>query len=66
MLSWSRTSTAMGVASPPASWISRATVLIVEACEFGSGGKGETLEASLVDFAATTTVEPVSGREEAG
>lgn len=45
----------MGVASPPASRISRATVEMVEAGELGSGGKGEALDASEVDFAATTT-----------
>jgi hypothetical protein len=37
----SRTSTEIARAFPPASVISRATVLIVEADEFGSGGKGE-------------------------
>jgi hypothetical protein len=46
----------MAVAEPPASRISRATVDMVEADEFGSGGKGVVLEASDVDFAATTTV----------
>lgn len=51
-----RTSTAMAVALPPASVISRATVLIVDAELFGSGGKGEHLVASDVVFAATTTV----------
>lgn len=55
-LAKSRTSTEMAVALPPASVISRATVLIVEAEEFGSGGKGEHFVASDVVFAATTTV----------
>jgi hypothetical protein len=52
----SRTSTDIAVAFPPADVISRATVLIVELDEFGSGGKGEHLVASDVVFAATTTV----------
>ena len=55
MLVKSRVSTVMAVASPPDSWISRQTVEMVDAEEFGSGGKGEHLEASDVDFAATTT-----------
>lgn len=55
MLAKSRTSTAMAVAIPPASVISRATVLMVDAELFGSGGKGEHLVASDVVFAATTT-----------
>lgn len=48
-------STGIGVAVPPADWISRATVEMVEAGEFGSGGKGVVF-GSEVDFAATTTV----------
>lgn len=56
MLVADRVSTAMGVAVPPAFWISRATVDMVEARELGSGGKGVVLEASDVDFADTTTV----------
>jgi len=55
MLAKSRVSTGMAVAVPPASRISRATVDMVDAEEFGSGGKGEVFEASDVDFAATTT-----------
>jgi hypothetical protein len=55
MLSAKRTSTAMAVASPPTSLISRATVLIVESGELGSGGNGAGPYASLVVFAATTT-----------
>jgi hypothetical protein len=55
MLGKSRVSTGMAVAVPPASRISRATVEMVDAEEFGSGGKGEVLEASEMDFAATTT-----------
>jgi len=52
----SRTSTDIAVALPPVEVISRATVLIVDAGEFGSGGKGEHFVASEVVFAATTTV----------
>jgi len=55
----SRTSTDIASALPPASVISRATVLIVEADEFGSGGKGEHLVTSDVVFAATTTGDHV-------
>jgi hypothetical protein len=55
MLAKSRVSTGMAVAVPPASKISRATVDMVDAEEFGSGGKGVVLEASDVDFAATMT-----------
>lgn len=44
------------MALPPVEVISRATVLIVELEEFGSGGKGEHFVASEVVFAATTTV----------
>jgi hypothetical protein len=47
----------MAVASPPASWISRTTVLIVDCEEFGSGGNGDALDASETVLAATTTVE---------
>ena len=54
-LAKSLTSTDIAVALPPASVISRATVLIVDAGEFGSGGKGEHVVASDVVFAATTT-----------
>ena len=36
----SRVSTAIAVASPPASRISRSTVLMVDCWEFGSGGNG--------------------------
>jgi hypothetical protein len=46
----------MAVASPPAERISRSTVDMVDAGEFGSGGKGVVVEASEVDFAATMTV----------
>jgi hypothetical protein len=55
MLTKSRVSTGIAVAVPPASRISRATVEMVEADEFGSGGNGLICEASDVDFAATTT-----------
>lgn len=51
----SRTSTESAVACPPASAISRATVLTVDCWLFGSGGKGLHFEASEVVFAATTT-----------
>lgn len=54
-------STAIAVASPPASLISRATVLIVEAWEFGSGGKGVHWEASEVVLAATITAQMLMG-----
>lgn len=56
MLEGSRVSTTMGVASPPESVISRATVLIVDEGELGSGGKGVQRVASEVVFAETTTV----------
>lgn len=55
MLSGSLVSTEMAVACPPASLISRSTVLIVDCWEFGSGGNGFVAYASEVDFAATTT-----------
>ena len=55
MLSKLRVSTVMGVTSPPASRISRATVEIVDSGELGSGGNGWVREASETDFAATTT-----------
>lgn len=51
-----RTSTGIAVALPPVEVISRATVLIVDAGELGSGGKGVHFVASEVVFAATTTV----------
>lgn len=46
----------MAVARPPDSAISRATVLIVEAEELGSGGKGVQVVASEVVLADTTTL----------
>jgi len=52
----SRVSTAIAVACPPASLISLSTVLIVDCWEFGSGGNVLAAYASLVVFAATTTV----------
>ena len=55
MLSMSRVSTGRAVASPPASWISRSTVFMVDCKEFGSGGKGFVLLGSDMDLAATTT-----------
>lgn len=51
-----RVSTGIAVAVPPTSWISRSTVLIVDAEELGSGGKGAVLDAFPVLLAATTTV----------
>lgn len=57
MLAGERTSTCSAVATPPAEVISRATVLMVEAKELGSGGKGLHLLASEVVLAATTTLE---------
>ena len=55
MLEGSRVSTAIGVASRPESVISRATVLIVEEGELGSGGKGVQRVASEVVLAEMTT-----------
>jgi len=52
---WERVSTAMAVAVPPVARISRSTVEMVEAGEFGSGGKGVVWEASEVLLAAMTT-----------
>ena len=57
MASVSLVSTAIATASPPASRISRSTVLIVDWEEFGSGGKGDVLLASEVVLAETTTIE---------
>lgn len=54
-LSSDRTSTWMGVASPPAEVISRATVVTVESLVFGLGVLSVSLEGSVMDFAATTT-----------
>lgn len=45
----------MAVASPPDSWISRATVDMVELGELGSGGNGVVSYALEVVFADTTT-----------
>ena len=45
----------MAIASPPASVISRQTVLMVECGELGSGGNGVILAALEVLFAETTT-----------
>ena len=55
MLEGSRVSTGMARAAPPEEVISRATVLMVEEGELGSGGNGLQVEASDVVFAATTT-----------
>jgi len=52
-----RVSTAIEIASPPASLISRSTVLMVDCGEFGSGGNGCVLLASDVVLAATATLE---------
>ena len=52
-----RTSHGMARALPPASSISRATVLIVDWDEFGSGGNGLACDASDVVFADTTTMK---------
>lgn len=54
-LSSDRTSTWMGVASPPAEVISRATVVMVESLDFGLGALSVSLEGSVMDLAATTT-----------
>ena len=56
MLVAERVSTGKARALPPASVISRATVLMVEAGELGSGGNGLHVLASEVVFALTTTV----------
>ena len=60
MDSGERTSHAIARAELPASWISRATVLIVDCGELGSGGNLEAgmavVEASEVVLAETTTV----------
>lgn len=67
MLETSRVSTLMAVACPPASRISRVTVLIVDCGEFGSGGKGvPAWYASLVDLAATTTGGGGGGQSQDG
>lgn len=66
-LSSDRTSTWMGVASPPADVISRATVVMVESLDFGLGVLSESLEGSVMDFAATTTgralVSTINGKK---
>ena len=59
-MSWlDRTSTAIAVALAPASIISLSTVLMVDCAELGSGGNGDTFEASEEVFAATTTTSTV-------
>ena len=60
MLAWFRTSTGMAMPSPSKASISRTTVLMVEAGELGSGGKGWQVEASEVVLAETTTEHYVS------
>ena len=55
MLERERVSTGMGVAVPPLLVISRATVLMVEEEELGSGGKGSQLWGLEVVLADTTT-----------
>jgi len=57
MLSWSLVLTGSAKHEFPASVISRATVLIVLACEFGFGGNSDAgmALASEVVFAETTT-----------
>ena len=59
----SRTSTGRARAEPPEEVTSRATVLMVEAGELGSGGKEEAgMEAaSEVVFAETTTARKETG-----
>jgi hypothetical protein len=64
IFSKSLVSTGIAVASPPASRISRSTVLMVDCDEFGSGGKGFAFEASETVFAATTTAPTHSARSE--
>lgn len=60
MLSGLLVSTWIAVASPPASRISRVTVVIVDCLELGSGGKGDVSFPSLTVLAATTTSEQVN------
>ena len=60
MLDGERVSTAMGVAVPPVEVISSATVLIVEAGELGSGGKGTQVWGLEVVLADTMTMSVVS------
>ena len=57
MLAWSRVLQGRASAEPPASVISRATVLIVDAWEFGFGGNSDAgmADASEVVLADTTT-----------
>lgn len=50
-----RTSQGMATHVPPLETISRHTVLMVDALELGSGGKGVQVSASLVDLAETIT-----------
>lgn len=51
-----RTSTWIGVASPPAETISWLTVVMVESEDLGFGGNDAVgLDGSLMDLAATTT-----------
>lgn len=54
MLAKSRASTAMAVASPPASLISRSTVLMVDWAELGFGGKWVVEEKALLVVLADT------------
>ena len=61
MLAGERVSTGMGVAEPPKLVISRATVLMVEEGELGSGGKGTQVWGLEVVLADTTTGRGVSG-----
>lgn len=56
ILAGERTSTCTATASPPASTISRVTVVMVDDGELGSGGKGVAgPDESLIVLAATTT-----------
>jgi hypothetical protein len=55
MLAAERVSTGSATAVPPSSWISRATVLMVEEGELGSGGKGWHVSGLEVVLAETTT-----------
>lgn len=58
MLSADRVSTGMAAAVPPAPVISRATVVMVESTEFGSGGNGCVSSLSFdTVFEDTTTAD---------
>jgi hypothetical protein len=61
MLCAERVSAGSARAVPPRRWISRATVLMVDWRELGSGGKEVQVVGSEVDFAETTTARVRTG-----